>query len=108
MEYFNSRTKFVLFFPFSYVDATWQSIKDLVRSLIWQALVTVNEQECWNTIHVLMSKGPVALSELWDALRTILKHDQKPWFLIIDGVDECNELDELLRDRIPGLLPSNI
>jgi tetratricopeptide (TPR) repeat protein len=108
MEHVNSQTKNVLFFPFSYVDATRQSIKDLVRSLIWQALVAVNERECWDTIHVLMSKGPVALSELWDALGSILKHDQKPWFLIIDGVDECNELDDLLRDRIPGLLQSNI
>lgn len=108
MEHVNSQTKYVLFFPFSNVDAARQSIKDLVRSLIWQALVTVNEQECWDTIHVLMSKGPVALSELWDALGSILKHDQKPWFLIIDGVDECNELEGLLRDRIPGLLQSHI
>lgn len=107
VEHVESRTKNVLFFPFSNVDATRESIKDVVRSLIWQALVATDEKECWEIIHRLMSKGPAITTELWDALASILKCGQKPWYLIIDGADECAELDELLRDRIPGLLQAN-
>ncbi|KAH7363842.1 hypothetical protein BKA65DRAFT_123437 [Rhexocercosporidium sp. MPI-PUGE-AT-0058] len=107
VEHVESRAKNVLFFPFSNMDTTREGLQDLVRYLLWQALVAADEKECWEIIHRLMSKGPAISTELWDALASILKHGQKPWYLIIDGVDECSQLDGLLRDRIPGLLQSN-
>ncbi|KAG4441335.1 hypothetical protein IFR05_003198 [Cadophora sp. M221] len=87
VEHVESQTKNVLFFPFSNVDATRETIKDVIQSFIWQALVATDEKECWETIHRLMSKGP-AIENSGTHLR-------------------CTELDGLLRDRIPDLLRTN-
>ena len=107
LERAESQAKNVLYFPFSNGNSARRYVKDLAHSLVWQALDALDDKGCWDTIHGLMSKGPVLTSALWDALASILSHDQRPWTLILDGVDECLELDELLRVRIPGLLRSN-
>jgi len=104
MAHLESQSKNVLYFPFSSTDSARQSTRHLICTLVWQALLAVEGDASWNIVHNLMAKGPPTLSELWVAFASILKSCQTQVFLIIDGADECSELDELLEGRISQLL----
>jgi tetratricopeptide (TPR) repeat protein len=104
MAHLERQSKNVLYFPFSSTDPTRQTMRQLVCTLIWQALLAQEDDMSWNIVHSLMAKGPPTPSELWLAFASILKSCPTQVFLIIDGADECSELDELLEGHISQLL----
>jgi hypothetical protein len=65
VAHLESQSKNVLYFPFSLTDPARQSMKHLICTLIWQALINLEDETSWNIVHDLMTKGPPTLSEFW-------------------------------------------
>ena len=94
-----------LYFSFSSTDISRLDISNLIRTLLWQLLQKGSDEKGVNTVRSLMCHGQPVLSELWETFCGILIQNTGPTFCIIDGVDECNDLN-LFSRKFLGLLDS--
>ena len=90
----------VLFFAFSSSDSSRQTSENLVRTLLWQLLHKTTKKESVNIIQCLRSDGQPTVSELWDALGRIASSFIQPVYCIIDGLDECVDLETPMFENI--------
>ena len=94
----------VLFFAFSGSDSSRKTSENLVRTLLWQLLHKSTKKGSVNIIQSLRSDGQPTISELWDALGKITSSLAQPVYCIIDGLDECADLETPMFENIVRIL----
>ena len=93
-----------LYFAFSSSDGTRQTSGDLVRSLLWQSLLTNSNPENVNIVQRLRLAGQPTISELWEAFINMYSALATPVFCIIDGIDECTDFEHTMSINIQQIL----
>ena len=90
-------------FSFRGGDFNLQTTEDLVRSLLWQLLCTLDEAHRSSISDLYMNDESDAEETLWNLLEQAASLLSKPLICIIDGVDESRDSVAQLVGRIQHL-----
>ena len=96
----NRGQQLTLYFAFSSSDGNRQTNRSLVKTLLWQILHRVKDQQSLDIVQRLRRDGQPTLSQLWEAFGSVTSLLTKAVFCIIDGIDECTDLDHLTSTNI--------
>ena len=94
-----------LFFAFSSVSGTPQTVIMMIRTLLWQSLEKNSNEEHINMVYGLLNHPNPALSDLWEILCGILASSTELMYCVIDGIDECLDFDRIMWERMYAVLP---
>ncbi|CAG7938503.1 unnamed protein product [Penicillium olsonii] len=87
-----------LFFAFSSMNSNQQKPNGLIRSLLWQLVKIVIQEQNTSILSTLMLRGQPTTSDLWIGLSEMAALVSEPVYCIIDGMDEgLDSLSDLLQ-----------
>ncbi|KAL7943569.1 hypothetical protein V8C42DRAFT_110893 [Trichoderma barbatum] len=104
IEELKQQGKQTLYFYFSGLERSQQDSDNLVRWLLLDALQLTADESVQITITSLFSKGDPTSLELWTAFGNIIAKYQTPTYLVVDGIDECQDSIGDLFMRLGGIL----
>ncbi|CAG7927910.1 unnamed protein product [Penicillium olsonii] len=89
---------FALFFAFSSMNTNQQKPNGLIRSLLWQLVKIVIQEQNTSILSTLMLRVQPTTSDLWIGLSEMAALVSEPVYCIIDGMDEgLDSLSDLLQ-----------
>ncbi|PON29932.1 hypothetical protein TGAM01_v201298 [Trichoderma gamsii] len=96
IEKFQKQNRSTMFFYFSNLDSSQQTVDGLVRWLLHDALTSAPDEQMRNTIQSRILNGQPTTFDLWETFNEVTTKSKTSIYLIIDGIDEC-------QDSISGL-----
>lgn len=96
IEMLQKQEKQTTFFYFSNLESSQQTVDGLVRCLLHDVLTSTADEEMRNTIQSRILNGQPTTFDLWETFKEITTTSKTSIYLIIDGIDEC-------QDSISGL-----
>ena len=107
VEQLERQQRSTLLFAFSSTGTCQRTAADMTRTLVWQLLHKSVDERSVDIVHELMSRGQLITSDLWEALGKILDLSLAPVFCVVDGIDECNDIDRTVIERLFKILHCN-
>ncbi|KKP03085.1 hypothetical protein THAR02_04801 [Trichoderma harzianum] len=107
-EALKQQGKQTMYFYFSGLERSQQDADNLVRWVLLDALRLTSDEAVQSTIKSLFSKGDPTSLDLWGAFGTIMAESETSMYLVIDGIDECQDS---IRDpfaRLHGIISCSI
>lgn len=107
-EALKQQGKQTMYFYFSGLERSQQDADSLVRWFLLDALRLTSNEAVQNTIKSLFSKGDPTSLDLWGAFGTIMAESETSTYLVVDGIDECQDLIEGLFARLRVVVCSSV
>ncbi len=80
-----------LSFSFFAGETALRTTNTLVRSLLWQALLTLDDGQRNNIVNNLIDDEKTLEDDLWSALTRAISLSKQQVVCVIDGIDECRD-----------------
>lgn len=91
IETLQKQGKQTMFFYFSNLESSQQTIDGLIRWLLHDALTWAPDEEVRNTIQAQILTGQTTIFDLWEIFNDFTAKSKTPMYLVIDGIDECQD-----------------
>lgn len=96
--------KQTMYFYFSGLERSQQDADNLVRWFLLDALRLTPDETVQSTVKSLFSKGDPTSLDLWGAFGTIMAKSETSTYLVVDGIDECQDLIGDLFAHLRGII----
>ncbi|UKZ51240.1 hypothetical protein TrVGV298_004998 [Trichoderma virens] len=96
-----------MYFYFSGLERSQQDADNLVRWLLLDTLQLIPDEAVQNTIKSIFSTGDPTSLDLWGAFGNIMAKSQTQTYLVVDGIDECQDLTGGLFAQLRGISNSS-
>ncbi|KAL7911358.1 hypothetical protein GGI35DRAFT_492655 [Trichoderma velutinum] len=107
-EALKQQGKQTMYFYFSGLERSQQDADNLVRWFLLDALRLTSDETVQSTIKSLFSKGNPTSLDLWGAFVTIMAECETSTYLVVDGIDECQDLIRDLFARLRGIISCSL